>query len=84
MDPVAASPMRPSDRVWCAPIPVLEQSHVEGVLQRNTAHAQVRNGGGQMLETDIEKLLAEVVASPNDLIDYHNLVGSFYSDMLPG
>ncbi|KAL3139730.1 hypothetical protein ABBQ38_004035 [Trebouxia sp. C0009 RCD-2024] len=44
----------------------------------------VRNGGGQMLETDIEKLLAEVVASPNDLIDYHNLVGSFYSDMLPG
>lgn len=47
------------------------------------AHAQVRNGGVQMLETDIEKLLAEVVASPNNLIDYHDIAGSFYSAVLP-
>ena len=43
----------------------------------------MRNGGGRMLETDIEKLLVEVVASPHGLIDYYDIVSSFYSDILP-
>ena len=36
-----------------------------------------------MLDSDIEGLLAEVVASPYDKIDYHDMVSSFYFDSLP-
>ena len=48
-----------------------------------TQHLQVRNGGVQMLDSDIEGLLAEVVASPYDKIDYHDMVSSFHFDSLP-
>ena len=50
---------------------------------RPKLHMQVRNGGGQVLDSDIEQLLAEVVASPHDTIDYHDLVSSFCFDSLP-
>lgn len=48
-----------------------------------TQYMQVKNGGMQLLDSNIEELLAEVVASPHDKIDYHDMVSSFYFDSLP-
>ena len=44
---------------------------------------QVRNCEVQVLDSDVEGLLAEVVASPHGKIDYHDMVSSLYFDSLP-
>ena len=83
-DPVAASRIKPSSRPWCAAGSVFECFTLTVWYNCGpTQHMQVRNGGMQLLDSNIEELLAEVAASPHDKIDYHDMISGFYFDSMP-